>query len=327
MKRVLAASSPAVALVAALLCPSTVQAQAALQPEVLVSRAEAGRFGGQLVVAQRAEPRTLNPVIAVDGPSKDVARLTMGDLVHINRSTQQTEPALAKSWTVSPDGRRYTLALRQGIRFSDGDPFDADDVVFSFQVYLDPKVASPNRDFLIIEGQPIAVRKLDAHKIEVALAKPYAAAERIFDSIAILPRHLLEQPYKEGRFGEVWGLAAKAAAIAGLGPFRFSEHVPGQRLVLERNPHYWKVNRDMKPLPYLDRLIFVFVPNEDAQAVRLQSGEADVVSRISAANYDVLSKTANAEYELFDAGTSLEYAFVFFNLNDVDAKVLTAVAR
>ena len=327
MIRVLAASSPGVALVAALLCPLPVQTQTSPQPEVHVSRAEPGRSGGQLVVAARAEPRTLNPVIAVDGPSKDVVRLTMADLVHINRWTQQPEPALAKSWTVSPDGLRYTLALRQGLRFSDGDPFDADDVLFSFQVYLDPKVASPNRDFLIIEGQPIAVRKLDAYKVEVALAKPYAAADRLFDSIAILPRHLLEQPYKEGRFGEVWGLAARAADIAGLGPFRFAEHVAGQRLVLERNPHYWKVDREGKQLPYLDRLMFVFVPNEDAQAVRLQSGEADVVTRISAANYDVLSKMPNRGYELFDAGTSLEYAFVFFNLNDVDPKALPAVAR
>ena len=68
------------------------------------------------------------------------------DLIHVNRETQQTEPALAKSWTVSPDGRRFTVTLRRGVRFSDGDPFDADDVVFSFQVYLDEKVASPYRD-------------------------------------------------------------------------------------------------------------------------------------------------------------------------------------
>ncbi len=107
----------------------------------LVSAAEVGRSGGQLVVIQRAEPRTLNPVIAIDSPSRDVVWRTMADLIHVNRETQQTEPALARSWTVSPDGRRFTLSLRRGVRFSDGDPFDADDVVFSFQVYMDEKVA------------------------------------------------------------------------------------------------------------------------------------------------------------------------------------------
>ena len=315
-------------LLFALWFPAAAAPQAGVsKPDVLVTRAEPGHAGGQLVVVQRAEPRTLNPVIAVDNPSKDVIRQTIGDLVHINRETHRTEPALAKSWTVSRDGLRYTLALREGVRFSDGDPFDADDVVFSFQVYLDPKVASTNRDMLTIDGQPIAVRKLDRYRVEVTLAKPYAAAERLFDSIAMLPRHLLEKPYADGRFSETWGLTAAAGTMAGLGPFRFREYVPGQRLVLERNPNYWKVDRAGTPLPYLERLVFVFVPSEDAQAVRFQSGEADIVTRLSAANYEVLAQQSSPRYDLFDAGSSLEYTFVFFNLNDVIAKAHPEVTR
>jgi peptide/nickel transport system substrate-binding protein len=314
-------------LLCALCFPPAAAPQAGVsRPEFLVTRAQPGTRGGQLVVAQRAEPRTLNPVIAVDIASKDIIRQTIGDLVHINRDTQRTEPALAKAWTLSPDGLRYTLSLRENVRFSDGDPFDADDVVFSFQVYLDPKVASTNRDFLIIDGQPIVVRKLDRYRVEVTLAKPYAAAERMFDSIAMLPRHVLEKPYTEGRFTEMWGVSAAASTMVGLGAFRFQEYVPGQRLVLERNPHYWKADRAGTRLPYLDRLVFLFVPNEDAQTVRLQSGEADIVTRLSAANFDVLAR-ADRQYELFDVGSSLEYTFVFFNLNDVITKALPDMTR
>ncbi|HEV3486185.1 MAG TPA: ABC transporter substrate-binding protein [Vicinamibacterales bacterium] len=307
--------------------PTAAWPQERSRPEFLVTTGETGTYGGQLVVAQRAEPRTLNPVIAVDLPTKDVLRTTIGDLIHINRETQRTEAALAKSWTLSPDGRRYTLVLRQGVRFSDGDPFDADDVVFSFQVYLDPKVASTNRDLLTIDGQPVVVRKVDRYRIEVTLAKPYAAAERIFDGIAMLPRHLLEKAYKEGRFASAWGLNAPPDSIATLGPFRFREYVPGQRLVLERNPHFWKADRAGNQLPYLDRLVFTFVPSEDAQVVRFQSGDADVVTRLSAANYDTLSRVARREYELFDVGASLEYTFVFFNLSDAAAKAMPEVVR
>ena len=133
--------------------------------------------------------------------------------------------------------------LRRGVRFSDGDAFDADDVLFSFQVYLDEKVASPQRDSLIVGGKPIAVTKLDQYTVQVDVAEPYSSAERLFDSVAMLPRHLLEQPYKEGRLVEAWSLRTPAAAMAGLGPFRFAEHVPGERLVLERNPNYWKEDR------------------------------------------------------------------------------------
>jgi peptide/nickel transport system substrate-binding protein len=296
--------------------------------DLLVTGADVGRPGGRLVVIQRAEPRTLNPVIAIDIPSKDVVWRTMADLIHINRETQQTEPALARSWAISPDGRRFTLSLRRGVRFSDGDPFDADDVLFSFRVYLDEKMGSPQRDLLIVGGQPIAVRKLDQETVQVDLAEPYAAAERLFDAIAMLPRHLLEKPYQEGRLAEAWGLRASAESFAGLGPFRFKEHLPGERIVLERNPFYWKADRAGNPLPYLDRIVFMFVPSEDAQAVRFQSGEADVTTRLSAANFAVLLRDqGNRNYELLDRGPGLDYTFLFFNQNNLAEKGSPALAR
>ena len=208
--------------------------------EVQKASGEAGRYGGRLVVALRAEPKTFNPVIAADSPSRAVVWQMIGDLVHINRYTQKTEPALAKSWSASSDGRRFIVQLRRGLRFSDGQPLDADDVLFSFQVYLDENVHAPQRDLLIVGGKPITLRKLDSYRIEFELAQPYAAAERLFDGFAILPRHLLEKAYREGKLAQAWTLNTPPAEIAGLGPFRLKEYVPGQRLVLERNPYYWK---------------------------------------------------------------------------------------
>ena len=101
--------------------------------DLLVVPGLTGRPGGRLVFAQRTEPKTLNPVIAGDNASREVLHRMMADLIHINRGSQQTEPALAKSWTVSADGLRYVLELRQGLRFSDGHVFDAGDVVFTFR--------------------------------------------------------------------------------------------------------------------------------------------------------------------------------------------------
>ena len=317
------------ALAATLACAAgaaTAPAQAA--EDLLVSRAEVGRYGEQLVVNQRAEPKTLNPVTAVDSVSRELIRCTIADLIHINRETQRTEPALAKAWKVSPDGRRYVLTLRRGLRFSDGHPFDADDVLFSFRVYLDEKVRSPQRDLLIVGGQPIGVRKLDQYTVQFDLAESYAAAERLFDSVAILPRHLLETLYTEGRLADGWGLGTAAAQMAGLGPFRFKEYVPGERIVLERNPYYWKVDRGGHRLPYLDRLAFMFVTSEDAQAMRFQSGEADIASRLSAENFDVLARAEQTRpYKLFDLGPGLDYSFLFFNLNSLDSKALPEAAH
>src|SRR5436190_17417814 len=160
-------------------------ASAPATEDLLVSRGEIGRPGGQLIVNQRAEPKTLNPVTAVDAASGEVIKCTIADLIHINRATQRTEAALAKAWTMSPDGRRYTVTLRHGLRFSDGHPFDADDVLFSFRVILDEKIHSIQRDSLILSAQPIVVRKLHQYTVQVDLPEPPAAAERLFDSIAM----------------------------------------------------------------------------------------------------------------------------------------------
>lgn len=287
-----------------------------------------GQYGGRIVVGQRAEPKTLNPVTATDAVSREVLDRCNADLIHINRLTQKTEPALAESWKISPDGRIFTLHLRKGIRFSDGAPFGADDVVFSFTVYLDEAIGSPQRDLLIMDGKPLVVTKLDQYTVRFTLPSPYAAAERLFDGLAILPKHLLEKPYKEGQFAQVWNLNTPPAEIAGLGPFRMKQYVAGQRIVLERNPYYWKVDRDDHRLPYLDELVFLFVGSEDQQVMRFEAGETDLISRLSAENYSLLSKDQSREgWQLDDLGPSLEYNFLVFNLNDVDAAKLSEIAR
>jgi len=296
--------------------------------DLQISSAELGEYGGTLVVGQRAEPKTLNPVIATDAPSREVIGRMIGDLVHINRVTQQTEPALASSWKLSKDGRSFTVNLRRGIRFSDGRPFTADDVVFSIHLYLDEKVHSPNRDLLIIGGKPISVVKIDDHIVRFEMSQPYAAAERIFDSVAILPQHLLQKNYDQGSFTQAFTLNTAPDVIAGLGPFRLKQYLPGQRLVLERNPYYWKADRNNHRLPYLDEIAFLFVGNEDAQILRFQSGETTVISRFSPDSFSAMAREQqNRGYELLDLGPSLEYNFLFFNLNDLPTDKFPYISR
>jgi len=298
------------------------------EDRMIAAGASTGHAGGRLVVALRSEPKTLNPALALDEPSRDVIRCLTADLIHINRGSLKTEPSLAKSWDVSRDGRQYTLQLRRGVRFSDGQPFTADDVIFSFQVYLDEKVDSSQRDLLIVGGEPITVVKVDDYTVRFELAQPYAAAERLFDSIAILPRHLLETNYRSGAFSQAWTLSMPPSQFAGLGPFRLKEYVAGQRVVLERNPYYWKTDRAGNQLPYLNEVTFLFVPSEDAQVIRFQSGDTDVLSRFSADNFAVLQKQQSRKgYHLDDLGAGLEYNFLFFNLNGPGPDVPPEIAK
>ena len=287
--------------------------------ELLILPGETGRPGGRLVVSLRAEPKTLNPLISADVNSREVIGVMQADLVHINRATQLTEPALAKSWKISPDGLQYTLVLRRGLKFSDGYPLDADDVLFTFRVYLDEKVHAPQRDLLIFDGKPVSVHKVDAQTLLFQLPKPYGVAERMFDGWAILPKHLLQKPYEEGKIGQLGTLATPPNQWAGLGSFRLKEYVAGQRLVLERNPYYWKTDLKGNRLPYLDEVVFLFVPSADAQVLRFQSGETDLISRLGAENFSVLSREQK-DYTMVDAGPGLEYNFLFFNLSEPGEK-------
>jgi len=293
--------------------------------ELLSVPGEIGRAGGRLVVSLRAEPRTLNPLSAVDAPSREVIGAMQADLIHINRGTQLTEPALAKSWKVSADGLQYTVILRKGLCFSDGQPLDADDVLFTMRVYLDENVHATQRDLLIVGGKPITVRKVDSSTVIFQMVKPYGAGERMFDGLAILPRHLLEKTYLEGKLGQAGGLSTPANLWAGAGPYRLKEYEAGQKLVLERNPFYWKMDAKGTTLPYLDELVFLFVPSADAQVLRFQSGETDVISRLGAENFSALARQQRT-YTMTDAGPGLEYNFLLFNLNDPAAKAAPEVA-
>jgi peptide/nickel transport system substrate-binding protein len=280
-----------------------------------------------LVSAQRTEPKTLNWVAAADSGSREVLQRLMADLIHINRQSMATEPALAKSWKVSHHGLHWELELRQGIRFSDGHPFDADDVVFTFQVILDEQVHSPQRTLLMMEDKPIGVRKLDAYHVAFDLPQPYSVPDRLFDGVFILPRHKLEAAWKQGKLADAWTLSTPPSEIAGLGPFRFKEYVAGQRITFERNPYYWKVDQAGAQLPYLSELVFLFAGSEDNQVLRFQAGESDIINRVGARNFAVLEKDRERRgYELVDAGASMEYNFLFFNLADLPSAVAPEIA-
>jgi peptide/nickel transport system substrate-binding protein len=288
--------------------------------DLLVNKAQPGRPGGRIVISYRVEPRTLNPVAALDVTSREIISLLNSDLIDVDHSTLQPVPGLAKKWTASKDRRRFTLNLRHGVKFSDGHPFTADDVVFTFAVHLDENVRSSQRELLVFGGAPIAVRKLESHTVVLESARPHPAAERVFDSIGILPKHLLEKPWREGRLAKAWGVSTASTEMAGLGPFRMREYVHGERLVLERNPHYWKVDSRGAQLPYLNEIVILFVGSEEAQVMRFQSGETHIVEGLRPENYAVVQQYEQKRgFRLHDLGPGLEYSFLLLNLNNLSS--------
>jgi peptide/nickel transport system substrate-binding protein len=271
---------------------------------------------GRLVVTKSAGPKTFNRLLSADDQTNSITGCLNSSLVRINRQTLLPEAELASSWQSSPDGRVLTFALRPGVKFSDGHVFTADDVLFTFQLINDPKITTTVSDQFGFEGRRVAVEKIDDHTVRFTFPAPYAAAERLFDGIPMLPRHALEQAYREGRFEQVWSPAAAPEQIIGLGPFRLKEYKAGERIVLARNEHYWKTEAG-RHLPLVDELVFEIVPDRNAQLLRFQNGESDLLSPVSAEDLATLAPLAQqGRISITDAGPGMIRELFWFNLNN-----------
>ena len=272
--------------------------------------------GGSLVATMRSEPRTFNPHAGRDFASSLVIGLTQARLLRINRATQQLEPWLAESYVCSPDGLSCTLKLRPGVTFSDGAPFTSADVVFSFQAAYDEKTGSPLGDALLVGGKPMGVSAPDPRTVVVTFPSVFGPGLRLLDSLPILPKHKLDAAFKAGTLRQQWGPAAPPADIVGLGPFALQTYQPGQRLVFVRNEKYWRKDAAGTPLPYLDRLTLEITPDQNAELLRLQSGQADLAqSEVRPDDYAALKREAAAgKLRLVDAGLAFDADAFWFNL-------------
>jgi len=272
--------------------------------------------GGNLVVSVRNEPRSFSRLAARETTTDLLSNLTQAKLVRINKVTLEVEPALAESWIRSDDGRRYTLKLRPGVVFSDGQPFTSADVVFTFKAVYDEKMGSSLADSLQANGKRLRVTAIDPLTVEIAFADPFAAGVRLLDNLPILPRHKLEAALDAGKLGEAWNLSTPPSEIVGLGPFVLSAYIPGQRLVFDRNPRYFRKAPDGSALPYLDRLTIEIIPDQSAELLRLEAGQIDMThSEILPEAYAPLKRAADAgRIKLVDLGVGLDANSLWFNL-------------
>ncbi|MEZ5315985.1 MAG: ABC transporter substrate-binding protein [Vicinamibacterales bacterium] len=234
----------------------------------------------------------------------------------MNRQTGALEPRLAESWTSADDGRRWTLTLRDGVQFSDGTPFTADDVVFTFQALYDPRVESPLAGNYEVDGQPFAARAVSPRVVEITFPVAIGRGLEVLDGLPILPRHALDAALRAGTFHDAWGPGTPPSQLVGLGPFVLTEHVAGQYLRFARNPHFWAHDADGTPLPLLDGLELQVTPEQNAEMIRLEAGQTDMPNdAIRAEDLAAFRQLASQNrLRLVDAGVSLDADGLWFNL-------------
>jgi peptide/nickel transport system substrate-binding protein len=281
----------------------------------------AARPARTLVASVRAEPQSFNRYTSRDLTTDVISFLTQSSLVRVDHVSGRLEPELAESWDRLPDDLTYRVKLREGIRFSDGEPFSSADVVFSFRAIYDKKVDSPLADSLLVHGRALTVASEDARTVTVRFPAPFGPGMRLLAGVPILPRHKLERSLTEGTFISAWGPATAPSEMAGTGPFSLHQYTAGQRLLFDRNPYYWQW-RDGQRLPAVDHLALEIVRDQDAEQLRLESGEIDFTqSELRPSDYSALKRAAaDTRVALTDLGVGPDGDLLWFNLSAAMAK-------
>jgi peptide/nickel transport system substrate-binding protein len=241
---------------------------AELDPEMIAAIPEAERYGGTAVVPLRTQPPTLSTLAAVDFES---AYINQGLLfLPLLRYDERMEPApaLAQRWDtvrVAPDTLELTFHLRRDVRWHDGVQVTAEDVRFTYERMIDPKVGFPRRGFLSLWSPRVEVVDSFAMRFRV---RAHADFLDFWTWDVILPAHLLGAVPPADLRNHPYGLSP-----VGNGPFRFVRRVPGQELVLEANPAFPDA---LGGRPYLDRVVFRTVPDASARLTEFLTGAVDL---------------------------------------------------
>ena len=279
-----------------------------------------GTRGGKLVYRVSSPPKTFNYLLANDEPSIVTAFFLLNSrLVEFDHSTQTYVPGLAEAWTTSPDRRSVDIRLRDGLKFSDGQPLTSSDVAFTLEAMYDERnKAEVFRDALLINGKPISVKVIDDRNLQFVLPETISAPDNYLYNIAVLPRNALEADQKAGRLSEAWKITAPPASVVTSGPFVVASSAAAERIVLKRNPHYWKRDAQGTQLPYLDELTLEVVPDANQARAGLDQARIDIVDRIRPPDYASLLN-AGGGVRAFDLGPSLGVDYIWFNLNPAKA--------
>ncbi|MGO4677429.1 ABC transporter substrate-binding protein [Bosea sp. 2YAB26] len=215
--------------------------------------------GGTVIAALNSTTiPNLNTQMTSSVPALFAADVWADGLMTYDREANRV-PRLAKSWTISEDGKTYTFNLREGVKWSDGKPFSAADVVFTLENF-------GKFNTYLTKLMPLVEKASapDDKTFVLTLKQPLTATLDLFDKevFPLMPKHVYE-----GK-----DIATHPANIApvGLGPFKFDKWVSGQSITFVRNPHYWEA-----PKPYLDSVIFALIPNPQQRLNAIVNGEVN----------------------------------------------------
>ncbi|MGQ9630153.1 MAG: peptide-binding protein [bacterium] len=247
-------------------------------------------YGGTVVLSSLNEPEGINPILSRDTAAVDLANMIFNGLIKLNDRLEPI-PDLAESWEVSEDGLTWTFHLRKGVKFHDGVELTSEDVAFTFNSIVDPKVKSP---FASLYGLVKSFEAVGRYDFRVVLKEPYAPLLYIMEK-GIVPAHLLK--------GAELSRSEFNRKPIGTGPFKFFEWVPGGEVSLVANEDYFEGR------PYLDRVILRVFPDRTAAWSALMQGKVDVVKDLEFEDFKIIK--GDPRFKAYDYPSVFYYTLLF----------------
>lgn len=283
--------------------------------DYMVSTLPCGKFGGKFVTSTIGEgPKTFNPFTSTDATSSSMADMMYDGLFTSNPMTGKVVPKLAKS--VEMKGNRYIIYLRKGIKWSDGVPITADDVIFTWKDIIFAGLGNTStRDSMIIDGEIPTIKKIDDYTVEFSIKKQFAPFLRML-SVSIAPKHYFtKQKNWQKNFDRFLSTNINPDTIVTSGAYRLKEYVPAQRVVFERNPNYYEINKNGQKLPYLDKIVYLIVGDLNNQILKFEAKELDEISLRGGDVARYKAKEYDSDYTIYNLGPDTGTMFVAINLN------------
>ncbi len=274
----------------------------------------------RLVLSVLSDPKTFNPVLSQESPN--IFSFTFEGLTTTDGVSGETVPALAESWEIEDEGKILVFTLREDLRWSDGEPLTVDDVVFTYDVLFNPDIPTNSRDGFRIgtEGLFPEVSKLDERRVQFTLPEPFAPMLEN-TSLNIIPAHILQSSVDsvdaQGNplFLSTWGTNTPPSQIVVNGPYRLTQYVPGERVIFERNPYYWRQDSQGNSQPYIEQIVWQIVSSTDTAFFQFRSGGLDSVG-VQPDFFSLLKREEErGNFTIYNGGPGLGTNFLAFNLN------------
>lgn len=285
--------------------------------DYLQSQAPVGKFGGELVISTIGEgPKTFNPCNTKDATSSSMAGMLYDGLVTTNPRTGEVQPLLAKNFEIKDND--YIIHLRKGIKWTDGKPITADDVIYTYNEIVFKGLGNPSTmDAMLVDGKLPSLVKIDDYTVKFRTPKPFAPFLRQL-SYPIVPKHYFK-PYSdkgESVFNAFLSPNTNPKDIVSSGAFKLKEYVAAQRVVFVRNPNYYKINLENKQLPYLDKVVYLIVGDTNNEILKFEAKELDVLSIRGSNVAQYKLNEAKSDYSVYNLGADTGTLFLVINLNN-----------